>query len=74
MISAETLADAVSLARACNGVILVARDGTTRFKTAQLAQTQFKSTPILGFVLNAVQKLPQKGDYYGGYDAYTPEA
>ncbi len=68
------VADAVSLARSCNGVLLVAREGTTKFKTAQQAQAQFKTAPILGFVLNAVRKLPQKGDYYGGYDAYKPES
>ena len=68
------VADAVSLARACNSVLLVAREGKTKFKTAQLAQSQFKTTPLLGFVLNAVHKLPVKGDYYGGYDAYQPEA
>lgn len=68
------VADAVSLARACNGVLLVAREGNTRFKTAQQAQAQFKTTPVLGFVLNAVPKLPVKGDYYGGYDAYKPES
>ena len=68
------VADAASLARACNSVLLVAREGTTKFKTAQQAQAQFKSTPILGFVLNAVPKLPNKGDYYGGYDTYTTEA
>ena len=68
------VSDAVSLARACNNVLLVAREGTTKFKTAQLAQAQFKSAPILGFVLNAVPSLPVKGDYYGGYDAYKTEA
>lgn len=66
--------DAASLARACNGVLLVAREGTTKFKTAQQAQAQFKTTPVLGFVLNAVPKLPVKGDYYGGYETYTKEA
>ncbi len=68
------VADAVSLARACDGVLLVAREGTTRFKTAQQAQAQFKAANILGFVLNAVPKMPVKGDYYGGYDAYKTEA
>lgn len=71
------VADATSLARACDRVILVAREARTKFKTAQQAQAQFKSTPILGFVLNAVSKLPMKGDYYGGYggyDSYKPEA
>ncbi len=68
------VADAASLARACNVVILVGREGVTKFKTAQQAQAQFKTSPVLGFVLNAVPKLPVKQDYYGGYDAYKPEA
>lgn len=68
------VSDAVSLARACNSVLLVAREGTTKFKTAQQAQAQFKTTSILGFVLNAVPKLPGKGDYYGGYESYKTEA
>ena len=68
------VADATSLARACDGVLLVAREGNTRFKTAQQAQAQFKAANIVGFVLNAVPKMPLKGDYYGGYDAYKTEA
>jgi protein-tyrosine kinase len=68
------VADAATLSRSCNGVLLVAREGNTKFKTAQQAQAQFKTTPVLGFVLNAVPKLPVKGDYYGGYDAYKTEA
>ncbi len=68
------VSDAVSLARACQGVLLVAREGVTKFKTAQQAQAQFKNVNVLGFVLNAVHKLPVKGDYYGGYASYTTEA
>ena len=68
------VSDAVSLARACQGVLLVARDGTTRFKTAQQAQAQFKNANVLGFVLNAVQKLPPKSDYYGSYGSYIKDA
>ena len=67
------VSDAVSLAPACDGVLLVCREGVTRFKTAQQAQAQFKSANVLGFVLNAVHKLP-KGDYYGSYDSYKAEA
>lgn len=71
---ANLVSDAVNLARACDGVVLVARDGITRFKTAQSAQAQFKTTPILGFVLNAVPKLPVRGEYYGGYEAYKSDS
>lgn len=70
---ANLVSDAVSLARACNGVLLVAREGVTKFKTAQEAQAQFKSVNVLGVVLNAVQDIPMKADYYGSYDSYKSE-
>ncbi|MEO8735925.1 MAG: CpsD/CapB family tyrosine-protein kinase [Edaphobacter sp.] len=62
------VSDAVNLARACDGVLLVARGGVTKFPTAQRAQSELKASKILGFVLNAVQETPQVGSYYG-YDA-----
>lgn len=67
------VSDAVSLAHSCDGVLLVCREGVTRFKTAQQAQIQFKGANVLGFVMNAVHKLP-KADYYGNYDTYKGEA
>ena len=67
------VSDAVSLAHSCDGVLLVCREGVTRYKTAQQAQAQFKSANVLGFVMNAVHKLP-KGDYYGSYETYRVEA
>lgn len=67
------VSDAISLAHSCDGVILVGREGVTKYKTAQQAQLLFKSANILGFVLNAVHKLP-KGDYYGSYESYRAEA
>ncbi len=67
------VSDAVSLAHSCDGVLLVCREGVTKYKTAQQAQLQFKSANVLGFVLNAVHKLP-KGDYYGSYETYRAEA
>ncbi|MCU1322098.1 MAG: hypothetical protein JWM43_1747 [Acidobacteriaceae bacterium] len=62
------VSDAVNLARACDGVLLVARGGVTKFQVAQKAQIQLKASNILGFVLNAVETQPQVGTYYG-YDA-----
>lgn len=62
------VSDAVNLARSCDGVLLVARGGVTKFPTAQRAQSELKASKILGFVLNAVQEAPQVGSYYG-YDA-----
>ena len=68
------VSDAVSLAHACDGVLLVGREGVTKYKTAQLAQNQFKSANVLGFILNAVRKPPAKDDYYGTYNSYKAEA
>jgi len=66
------VSDAVNLARSCDGVLLVARGGVTKFPVAQRAQSELKASKILGFVLNAVQDTPQVGSYYG-YDAATVE-
>jgi protein-tyrosine kinase len=62
------VSDAVNLARSCDGVLLVARGGVTKFPVAQRAQSELKASHILGFVLNAVHDTPQVGSYYG-YDA-----
>ena len=62
------VSDAVNLARACDGVLLVARGGVTKFPVAQRAQSELKASNVLGFVLNAVHEAPQVGNYYG-YDA-----
>ncbi|HZY64208.1 MAG TPA: CpsD/CapB family tyrosine-protein kinase [Edaphobacter sp.] len=62
------VSDAVNLARYCDGVLLVARSGVTKYPIAQRAQSELKAAKVLGFVLNAVQEVPQIGSYYG-YDA-----
>jgi protein-tyrosine kinase len=59
------VSDAVNLARSCDGVLLVARGGVTKFPVAQRAQSELKASNVLGFVLNAVQETPQVGNYYG---------
>jgi protein-tyrosine kinase len=59
------VSDAVNLARACDGVLLVARGGVTKFPVAQRAQSELKASNVLGFVLNAVHEAPQVGNYYG---------
>jgi len=66
------VSDAVNLARSCDGVLLVARAGITKFPVAQRAQSELKASNILGFVLNAVPKQPHAGTYYG-YDAEKDE-
>jgi protein-tyrosine kinase len=66
------VSDAVNLARACDGVLLVARGGVTKFPVAQRAASELKASNILGFVLNAVQEQPEVGGYYG-YDPATKD-
>lgn len=67
------VSDAINLARATDGVLLVARAGSTDFTTVQQAQAQLKAANVLGVVLNAVEKAPQVSSYYG-YDARREEA
>jgi protein-tyrosine kinase len=66
------VSDAVNLARSCDGVLLVARGGVTKYPVAQRATAELKSANLLGFVLNAVLDQPQVGSYYG-YDAATKD-
>ena len=61
------VSDAVNLARSCDAVLLIARGGVTDYTVAQRAQQEFKGANVLGFVLNAANKPPQVGTYYG-YD------
>jgi capsular exopolysaccharide synthesis family protein len=63
------VSDSVNLARACDGVLLVARGGRTKFEAAQRALAELKASKVLGFVLNAVESQPATGGYYG-YDEY----
>jgi protein-tyrosine kinase len=62
------VSDAVNLARVCDGTLLVARNGVTKFEVAQRAQSEMKASNILGFVLNASEDSPSVNSYYG-YDA-----
>jgi len=62
------VSDAVNLARACDGVLLVARNGITKFSVAQRAQSEMKASNVLGFVLNAADTSSSASTYYG-YDA-----
>jgi protein-tyrosine kinase len=64
------VSDAVNLARSCDGVLLVARGGVTKYPVAQRATAELRASNLLGFVLNAVLDQPQVGSYYG-YDATT---
>ena len=63
------VSDGVNLARSCDGVLLIARGGTTKYEVAQRALAELKASKVLGFVLNAVEDPPNTGGYYG-YDGY----
>jgi protein-tyrosine kinase len=67
------VSDGVNLARACDGVLMVAREGVTKYEAAQRALAELKAAKILGFVLNAVHNPIIAGGYYGydGYDKVT---
>jgi protein-tyrosine kinase len=58
------VSDAVNLAPACDGVLLVTRGGQTPYTTAQRAQKEFASANLLGVVLNGVAEVPHQA-YYG---------
>ena len=62
------VSDAANLARSCDGVLVVARGGVTKYPVAQRAVAELRASNVLGFVLNAVHNAPQVGGYYG-YDA-----
>jgi protein-tyrosine kinase len=71
------VSDAVNLARACDGVLLVARAAATPYDIAQKALKEFKNSRVIGFVLNAVASIkPGKGygHYYGDKLKYQSPA
>lgn len=59
------VSDGVNLARSCDGVLLVARAGVTKYAVAQRAASELRSANVLGFVLNALVENPQTSSYYG---------
>lgn len=58
------VSDGVNLARSCDGVLLVARSGITKYPVAQRAAAELRASNVLGFVLNAVQENLEAGTYY----------
>lgn len=63
--------DAAVVARACDGVVLVLRDGAISYRFAQRCKEQLDLTgvPVLGCVLNGVDLSSNRyyGNYYGKY-------
>jgi capsular exopolysaccharide synthesis family protein len=69
--------DAVSLSRAADAVLLVARGANTPYEVAQRTKAAFGTSRILGFVLNAVKEAQGKGSNNYNYNYYyhaDPEA
>ena len=64
------VSDSVSMGRACDAVLLVARSGITSFPVAQRAKHELKASNIIGFVLNAVKDPPTLNSYYA-YESTT---
>jgi capsular exopolysaccharide synthesis family protein len=64
------VADGINLARGCDGVLLIAREGVTKLDVAQRAVAELKSSKLLGFVLNAAQNTHPPGGYYYEYSGY----
>lgn len=65
--------DGANLARACDGVLMIARGGVTRYESAQRALSELKASKVLGVVLNAVDETQSNGQYYG-YDGYDRQS
>lgn len=63
------IADAVTLANHCDGVVLVVNSGTTPFDMAVKSCQDLRHRPLLGVVLNRVAPKASSGRYY--YDHYA---
>jgi capsular exopolysaccharide synthesis family protein len=65
------MADAASLARLCDGVLVVVREGYTRRKVLNKALESIDRKKILGLVFNEAASQQMSYDrYYGGYGHY----
>lgn len=67
------VADAVDLAHAADGVLLVARAGVTPYDVAQKTQLAFSNSKVIGYVLNAAKEAAQGNPYYYYYGAKLGE-
>ena len=65
------MADATSLSRLCDGVLVVAREGHTRKRTLIRALSSIERSKQLGFIFNEASTVPVGYErYYGGYGYY----
>ena len=65
------MADATSLSRLCDGVLVVAREGHTRKRTLMRALSSIEKSKQLGFIFNEASTVQIGYErYYGGYGYY----
>ena len=66
------VADAAIAAPLCDGILMVVSSGNVHYRVAQNALDQLKATncPILGVVLNMVDRKNERYSYYGGGGYY----
>jgi len=65
------MADATSLSRLCDGVLVVAREGHTRKRTLNRALNSIEKSKQLGFIFNEASTVQVGYErYYGGYGYY----
>jgi len=65
------MADATSLSRLCDGVLVVAREGHTRKRTLVRALSSIEKSKQLGFIFNEASKVQVGYErYYGRYVSY----
>ena len=66
------MADATSLSRLCDGVLVVAREGHTRKRTLARALNSIEKNKQLGFIFNEASTVQIGYErYYGGYGYYS---
>jgi protein-tyrosine kinase len=65
------VSDSSLLADVCDGALLVVKAAATPFDLAQKACAEFKNTPLVGVVLNGIDRNANYGSYY--YSYYGPE-
>jgi Mrp family chromosome partitioning ATPase len=65
------MADATSLSRLCDGVLVVAREGYTRKRALTRALSSIDKSKQLGFIFNEASTVQVGYErYYGGYGYY----
>ncbi len=68
------MADATSLSRLCDGVLVVVREGHTRKRTLNRALASIDKNKQLGFIFNEASTVQVGYErYYGGYGYYGPK-